>query len=188
MYARWKISRTLLTHLKQWHCDSLISPPNLLKFRSGHQAPPHLIRYYGEDGKQLLTASRDRSLRCTSVVRDSRSFELSQGWPPFHWKPPLTTNTALGSLTKKATTLSVPLTSLKHFSVTALSYSTTRSKDWDDILTAHSDEAYARTWSMLNKRLGKHTLGILEKGKTRTLGVIKASPCLLCFLSPCSNE
>ena len=77
------MSHVLLTHLKQWHFDSVTSPPHLLKFRSGHQAPPHVIRFYGEDGKQLLTASRDRSLRCTSVVRDSRSFELSQGLPTF---------------------------------------------------------------------------------------------------------
>ena len=77
------MSHIWLTQPKQWHVDSLTSPPHLLKFRSGHQAPPHLIRFYGEDGKQLLTASRDRSLRCTSVVRDSRSFELSQGLPTF---------------------------------------------------------------------------------------------------------
>jgi U3 small nucleolar RNA-associated protein 21 len=66
---------------KQWLFESPTAPPRLLKFRSGHNAPPHLIRYYGDDGKQLLTASRDRSLRCTSVVRDSRSFEMSQGIP-----------------------------------------------------------------------------------------------------------
>lgn len=64
---------------KQWLFDSPTAPPRLLKFRAGHAAPPHLIRFYGEDGKQLLTAARDRALRCTSVVRDSRSFELSQG-------------------------------------------------------------------------------------------------------------
>ncbi|KAH9063481.1 Utp21-domain-containing protein [Lactarius vividus] len=151
--------------VKQWHFDSPTSPPRLLKFRSGHQVPPHLIRYYGEDGKQLLTASRDRSLRYTSVVRDSRSFELSQG-----------------SLSKKASTISVPLASLKHSSVTALSFSTTRYKDWDNILTAHSDETYARTWSMLNKRLGKHALGVVENGKPRTVGTIKA----VC-VSACGN-
>lgn len=87
----------------------------------------------------------------------------------------LVTHAVLGSLSKKATTLSVPLTSLKHSSVTSLAFSTMRSKDWDDILTAHTDETYARTWSMLNKRLGQHALGITEKGKTRTLGAIKAS-------------
>ena len=164
----------LIPH-KQWHFDSPTSPPRLLKFRSGHQIPPHLIRYYGEDGKQLLTASRDRSLRYTSVVRDSRSFELSQGLPIFSTRHFHANRTLSGSLSKKASTLSVPLSSLKHSSVAALSFSTTRYKDWDDILTAHSDEAYARTWSMLNKRLGKHALEVAENGKSRTIGTIKVS-------------
>jgi hypothetical protein len=93
-------------------------------------------------------------------------------------------NTTLsGSLSKKASTISVPLASLKHSSISALSFSTTRYKDWDDILTAHSDEAYARTWSMLNKRLGKHALGAVENGKSRTPGMIKASPWRLPSLS-----
>ena len=74
------VEQTQLTfNIQQWFFESPTTPPRLLKFRSGHHAPPHLIRYYGDDGKQLLTVSRDRSLRCTSVVRDSRSFELSQG-------------------------------------------------------------------------------------------------------------
>lgn len=144
--------------VKYWLFDSPTAPPRLLKYRSGHHAPPHLIRYYGEDGKQLLSASRDRSLRCTSIVRDSRSFEMSQG-----------------SLAKKASTLSIPLTSLKFPPIVALSYSTTRSKDWDDVLTAHTDESCARTWSTLNKRLGKHTFTFTEsaKGKAR-VGSVKA--------------
>ncbi|KAF9447264.1 Utp21-domain-containing protein [Macrolepiota fuliginosa MF-IS2] len=133
---------------QQWLFDSPTSPPRLLKFRSGHHAPPHLIRYYGDDGKQLLTASRDRSLRCTSIVRDSRSFELSQG-----------------SLAKKATSLSIPIASLKFPPINAIAYSTTRSKDWDDILSAHTDETFARSWTMLNKRLGKYTLGFVDPGK-----------------------
>lgn len=74
--------RVLTVWRQQWLFDSPTAAPRLLKFRSGHHAPPHLIRYYGNDGKQLLTASRDRSLRCTSVVRDSRSFEMSQGEVP----------------------------------------------------------------------------------------------------------
>ncbi|KZT71306.1 Utp21-domain-containing protein [Daedalea quercina L-15889] len=134
--------------VKQWFFESPTAPPRLLKFRSGHHAPPHLIRYYGEDGKQLLTASTDRSLRCTSVVRDSRSFELSQG-----------------SLAKKATSLSIPLTSLKFPPVVAIAYSTTRAKDWDDILTAHAEETFARTWTMKDKKLGKHVFGFGDEGR-----------------------
>ncbi|KAG6897135.1 hypothetical protein C0992_003915 [Termitomyces sp. T32_za158] len=148
--------------VKQWLFDSPTAAPRLLKFRSGHRAPPHLIRYYGSDGKQLLTASRDRSLRCTSVVRDSRSFEMSQG-----------------SLVKKATPLSIPLASLKFPPITSMSYSTTRSKDWDDILTAHSEETFARSWTTLNKKLGKHNFGFSDsvKGKAKErplLGSVKA--------------
>ncbi|KAK1216377.1 rRNA-processing protein utp21 [Marasmius sp. AFHP31] len=150
--------------VKQWLFDSPTSAPRLLKFRSGHSAPPHLISYYGDDGKQLLTASRDRSLRCTSVVRDSRSFELSQG-----------------SLSKKASSLSVPVGTLKFPALTAISHSSARSKDWDDILTSHTDETFARSWMMQGKKLGKHSLSFAEaakitkgKGRVPPLGSVKA--------------
>lgn len=54
--------------------------PRLLKSREGHSAPPRLIRFVGEDGKTILsTGGEDRSIRAMSVVRDSRSAELSQG-------------------------------------------------------------------------------------------------------------
>ncbi|KAJ7097769.1 Utp21 specific WD40 associated putative domain-containing protein [Mycena belliarum] len=148
--------------VKQWLFDSPTAAPRLLKFRTGHHSPPHIIRYYGDDGKQLLTASRDRSLRCTSVVRDSRSFEFSQG-----------------SLAKKATTLAIPLASLKFPPITSISYSSSRAKDWDDVLTGHTDETFARTWTMQSKKVGKHSLGFADaaKGKSKergALGSVKA--------------
>ncbi|KAG7092662.1 hypothetical protein E1B28_008998 [Marasmius oreades] len=139
--------------VKQWLFDSPTSAPRLLKFRSGHSAPPHLISYYGDDGKQIMTASRDRSLRCTSVVRDSRSFELSQG-----------------SLSKKASSQSVPVGSLKFPAAIAISHSSARSKDWDDILTAHTDEIFARTWTMQGKRLGKYSFSFAEAAKSKGKG------------------
>ncbi|PAV23976.1 Utp21-domain-containing [Pyrrhoderma noxium] len=160
--------------VKQWFFESPTSPPRLLKFRSGHHEPPHLIRYYGEDGKQLLTASRDRSLRCTSVVRDSRSFELSQG-----------------SLIKKATSLSTPVANLKLPPITQLSYSSTRAKDWDDVLSAHKHESVARTWTVRDKKLGKWVLNLNEaagakekskKKKNTSVGSVK-SVCV----SACGN-
>lgn len=81
--------------------ETPLSPPSLLKFREGHRAPPCLIRYYGDDGKAILTAGVDRALRMTSVVRDSRSREISQGAHlllllapydlclPLHWLSPV---------------------------------------------------------------------------------------------------
>jgi U3 small nucleolar RNA-associated protein 21 len=78
-----------------------------------------------------------------------------------------------GSLAKKASTLSVPLASLKFPVITAISYSGARAKDWDDILTAHSDETFARSWTMLGKKLGKHSLGF-EHGKGKvSVGSVK---------------
>ncbi|CAD6969990.1 unnamed protein product [Tilletia controversa] len=111
--------------------------PRLLKSREGHHAPPVLIRHYGEDGKNILSAGSDRSLRCISVVRDSRSYELSQG-----------------SLQKKSTALSLPLSSLKLSPAADIGFSTTRSRDWDDVLSAHTGSATAHTWTIRDKRMG----------------------------------
>ncbi|EIW66765.1 hypothetical protein TREMEDRAFT_45592 [Tremella mesenterica DSM 1558] len=130
--------------VKQWLCDSPDSPPRLLKHRGGHHSPPTLIRYYGTDGKQILTSGRDRSLRYTSVVRDSRSHELSQG-QSFH---------------KRSKALGMSVSELKLAPITALSSCSIRSKDWDDVLTAHQDEPGARTWKVLDKKMGGHLLEV----------------------------
>ncbi|WVR06365.1 hypothetical protein IAU60_003396 [Kwoniella sp. DSM 27419] len=137
------ISSSADNSVKQWLCDSPTGMPRLLKMRGGHHAPPTCIRYYGEDGKQILTAGRDRSLRYTSVVRDSRSFELSQG-----------------SLIKKAIGLGVTVDHLKYPQITAISSSSIRSKDWEDVVTAHADDAIARTWRVQEKRLGPWSLEV----------------------------
>lgn len=150
-----------LTLSKQWICDSLQSPPRLLKFRSGHHVPPHLIRYYGTDGKQLLTASRDRTVRLTSVVRDSRSFELSQG----------------AGLSKKAAKQGLlQVEELKLPPVMCLDWSTNRSKEWDDVLTGGQEETVARTWSVFNKRIGKYAFSTVPPEPPKpTKGKAKAS-------------
>jgi U3 small nucleolar RNA-associated protein 21 len=90
----------------------------------------------------------------------------------------------LGSLIKKATSLSIPIASLKFSPITSISYSSARTKDWDDILTAHTDETFARTWTMQGKRLGKYSLGFVAdskaKGKERnTIGPAKVNLRLL---------
>ncbi|GAA5996892.1 hypothetical protein JCM5350_002741 [Sporobolomyces pararoseus] len=158
----WVVGQPLLmssgrdNSLKQWLLDTPTSSPRLLKQRSGHHEPPHLVRYYGQDGKSLLTAGKDHSLRFTSVVRDSRGYELSQG-----------------SIAKKATRLDLKPSSLKLPLITSLSYSDTRSKDWDDVVTVSKSQGHqgqegedrGRTWSVQNKRLGKFTFATLDGGK-----------------------
>jgi U3 small nucleolar RNA-associated protein 21 len=83
-----------------------------------------------------------------------------------------------GSLLKKATSLSIPVAALKFPPIKSISYSTTRSKDWDDIVTTHSEESFARSWTMSGKRLGKYNFGFAAdptaKGKDKgAVGIAK---------------
>ncbi|TRM62583.1 Utp21 specific WD40 associated putative domain-containing protein [Schizophyllum amplum] len=121
--------------VKQWLFDAPHAAPRLLKSRAGHRAPPTLVRFYGTDGKQVLSAGTDRALRLTSLVREARGCEMAQG-----------------SLSKKNTTLS------KLGPITSLACEPARSKDWDDVVTAHAGDRFARTWTTQNKRLGKYAL------------------------------
>jgi U3 small nucleolar RNA-associated protein 21 len=78
-----------------------------------------------------------------------------------------------GSLVKKASSLSIPLASLKFPPITSLSYSSARAKDWDDILTGHTDETVARSWTMQGKKVGKHTMALREEKGKGVVGSIK---------------
>lgn len=112
------------------------SLPRLLKSREGHSEPPSLVRWYGTDGRApLLTAGRDRSVRLGWVGREARGGELSQG-----------------SIVRKANQLSLPPTSLKLEAASSLSFSLTRSRDWDDILTVHPSSP-ARMWYGRDRRM-----------------------------------
>ncbi|GAA97011.1 hypothetical protein E5Q_03685 [Mixia osmundae IAM 14324] len=133
--------------IKQWLFDSPLSPPRLLKHRSGHHKPPNLIRYYGDDGKAMLSAGRDQALRYTSVVRESRSHELSQQ-----------------GATKKAAQLGKSADSLKLATISSMAFSTARASDWDNVLTTHLSSPAAYSWSVRNKRKGAHTLSSTSKG------------------------
>ena len=76
---------------------------------------------------------------------------------------------------KKASTLSTPIASLKFPPIVAISHSTGRAKDWDDIVTAHSDEGFARAWSLCNKKHGKHSFKFDtdDKRKGPLIGSVK---------------
>lgn len=149
--------------LKQWFFESPTLPPRVLKSRSGHALPPHIIRYYGDDGRAMLSASRDRSVRCLSVVRDSRSFELSQG-----------------SIASKSAKLAVEASSLKLPAVSSMSYSTLRSRDWDDVLTTHAGDRYAHTWTVRDKHMNK---AVLSVARTKKSTAIATASCV----SACGN-
>lgn len=76
-------------------------------------------------------------------MRDSRSFELSQG-----------------SVVSKANTLGVPVKSLKWNPIVRMSSEVTRSKDWEDVVTMHEGDSYARTWRLQDKKAGRWALDV----------------------------
>ncbi|KAH9805535.1 WD REPEATS REGION domain-containing protein [Citrus sinensis] len=63
--------------IKMWIFDTTDGDPRLLRFRSGHSAPPLCIRFYA-NGRHILSAGQDRAFRLFSVIQDQQSRELSQ--------------------------------------------------------------------------------------------------------------
>ncbi|KAJ6958660.1 transducin family protein [Populus alba x Populus x berolinensis] len=63
--------------IKMWVFDTTDGDPRLLRFRSGHSAPPLCIRFYA-NGRHILSAGQDRAFRLFSVIQDQQSRELSQ--------------------------------------------------------------------------------------------------------------
>lgn len=120
-----------------------------------------MVRYFGDDGKLLLSAGGDHTLRGVSVVRDSRSFELSQGQRASKKAERLGISSA---------DLRLPLLQSRPGSShtgdsgqvvgAGMSFSTARSKEWDEVLTAHAGSRIARTWSVESKRLGSHLFDV----------------------------
>ena len=51
--------------------------PRLLKERSGHSDTPHIIKFYGEDGKHILSASENTPLRNNSLINEHISKNFS---------------------------------------------------------------------------------------------------------------
>jgi U3 small nucleolar RNA-associated protein 21 len=54
--------------LKQWVFDAADGSARLLRFRSGHAAPPTCVRYYGDAGTRLLSAGVRRPARVMTTV------------------------------------------------------------------------------------------------------------------------
>ncbi len=48
--------------------------------------------------------------------------------------------------------------SLKYPPVTAIASASIRSKDWEDVVTAHMDDGFARTWRVQEKKVGRWSL------------------------------
>ncbi|KAI8915791.1 quinon protein alcohol dehydrogenase-like superfamily [Gorgonomyces haynaldii] len=127
--------------IKQWIFDALDGVPRLLKFRSGHYKPPTTVKHYGADGQMILSAGQDKALRLFSVIRDAQNTELSQG-----------------SIEKKSKKYGSQVEDLKLKHIVQFDCNPAKQRDWDNIITCHTNESAVKTWSFQRKAIGKHTL------------------------------
>lgn len=146
--------------IKMWIFDTSDGDPRLLRFRSGHSAPPLCIKFYA-NGRHILSAGQDRAFRLFSVVQDQQSRELSQR-----------------HVSKRAKKLRVKEEEIKLKPVIAFDCAEIRERDWCNVVTCHMDTAQAYVWRLQNFVLGEHILTPCPENPT---------PVKTCAISACGN-
>lgn len=146
--------------IKMWIFDTSDGDPRLLRFRSGHSAPPLCIRFYA-NGRHILSAGQDRAFRLFSVIQDQQSRELSQR-----------------HVSKRAKKLRVKEEEIKLKPVIAFDCAEIRERDWCNVVTCHMDTAQAYVWRLQNFVLGEHILNPCPENPT---------PVKACAISACGN-
>lgn len=137
---------------------TVISPPRHLRSRGGHSAPPVAIIFPNEDKSHFVySASKDQTLWCFSLRKDAQALEVSQ-------RPPK-------SKSKDRKAGPVALMRERAPEVTSISISVAREGDWENMLTTHKNETFARTWDSKNKRIGKHQLATVDGGIAKAVCV-----------------
>lgn len=117
-----------------------------LRQRSGHYKSPNLIRFIGDDAKFLISAGSDRSLRFFSSLKDNQNFEFSQG-----------------STQKNASKLKLSEEDLKLPQINHLDIFETKTLKWDNILTSHLGQSFAKSWRLDRKVIGQNCLETSDK-------------------------
>ncbi|XP_020958679.1 WD repeat-containing protein 36 isoform X2 [Arachis ipaensis] len=146
--------------IKMWIFDTTDGDPRLLRFRSGHSAPPLCIKFYA-NGRHILSAGQDRAFRLFSVVQDQQSRELSQH-----------------NVSRRAKKLKVKEEEIKLKPVIAFDCAEIRERDWCNVVTCHMDTAQAYVWRLQNFVLGEHILNPCPENPT---------PVKACAISACGN-
>jgi U3 small nucleolar RNA-associated protein 21 len=149
--------------IKQWVFDGHDAVPRLLRFRSGHAAPPSMVAHYAE-GLRLLSGGADRAFRVFSTIQDQQSRELSQR------------HTA-----RRAKRARVREEEVKLPRIVGLAAAQARERDWANVLTAHEGDGTAYTWRLANFALGEARLvppaDQLAGAPPAPVTAVAASPC-----------
>lgn len=151
--------------IKQWVFDGTDAAARLLRFRSGHSAPPTVVAHYAE-GLRLLSAGADRAFRVFSTIQDQQSRELSQQ-----------------HATRRAKKLRLREEEVKLPRILALAAAEARERDWANVITAHEGDPTAYTWRLQHFTLGEARL----RPPPSELAGRAAAPVTAVAVSPCGN-
>ncbi|KAK6201040.1 Utp21 specific WD40 associated putative domain-containing protein [Scheffersomyces amazonensis] len=138
-------------HLKEFVFDpnlsaTIAAPPRHLRSRGGHSSPPTAIEFPNENKSHFIySASRDKSFWTFSLRKDAQAQEFSQRVK-----------------SKQSVRDKFP-------EIVAISSSQAREGDWENIITAHKDETFARTWDSRSKRIGRHNLNTIDNGIVKAI-------------------
>ncbi|KAH3669146.1 hypothetical protein WICMUC_004985 [Wickerhamomyces mucosus] len=134
---------------------AIVSPPRQLRSRGGHSSPPSSIKFADKSSHHILSASRDRSFWSFSLRKDAQSQELSQ------------------RAHKRADGKRVAGSTIKEKfpEILDIAIENSREGEWENVLTAHKDEIFARTWDSRNKRVGRYNLNTIDGGNVKSVAI-----------------
>lgn len=137
--------------------SAVVTPPRHLRSRGGHSAPPSSILFSDENAHFIASGSLDRSFWLFSLRKDAQSQEMSQK------ESKIKNGKLQAGMSAKFRIKFPPIVSIVQENA--------RVGEWDNILTAHQDETFARTWNSKNKKIGKHKLATIDEGIVKSIAI-----------------
>lgn len=131
--------------------EGIVSPPRHLRSRGGHSAPPSSVSF--ADSHFMLSASKDRSFWSFSLRKDAQSQEMSQ-------RPQKSVKKTAGPTLRE-----------KFSEMLCMAHSNARAGEWENVLSAHQDEQFARTWNTHIKRVGRWQLATIDQGMAKSVAI-----------------
>lgn len=141
--------------LAQLYDQAVVQPPRLLRSRGGHSQSISCITFADGQGHFILSASKDKSLRGFSLFKDAQSYELSQR----------------SYKNKDGSRLASNIMKEKFSEIITIAIENFREGEWENVITGHKDETFARTWNTRTKRVGRWVLPTSDNGLVKSVAI-----------------
>ncbi|KAF3828389.1 hypothetical protein GH733_005086, partial [Mirounga leonina] len=129
--------------LRIWIFDGPTGEGRLLRFRMGHSAPLTKIRYYGQNGQQIISASQDGTLQSFSTIHEKFNKSLGHGL--------INKKRVKRKGLQNAMSVRLP-------PITKFAAEEARESDWDGIIACHQGKLSCSTWNYQRSTIGSYFL------------------------------